>query len=136
MADRNDFNRNVIEEFRANNGVVKMLEGSNVLLLHHTGVKSGTERVNPLVFLPDGDNYVIFASKAGAPTSPDWYHNLTANPRTTVEVGAGTKLVSARVAEGEERERLWTRQKEVAPQFAGYESKTDRTIPVVVLEPV
>jgi deazaflavin-dependent oxidoreductase (nitroreductase family) len=137
MTDVNDFNRNVIEEFRANDGVLSgMMEGSNVLLLHHTGAKSGIERVNPVVYLPDGDSYAIFASKGGGPTSPDWYHNLTANPHTTVEVGAETKTVSARVAEGEERERLWTKQKEVAPQFAEYESKTDRVIPVVVLEPV
>ncbi len=105
------------------------------MLLHHKGAKSGTERVNPLVYLREGDKYVIFASKAGAPTSPDWYHNLRANPDTTVEVGIQTIPVTARVAEGEEREQLWSKQKEVAPQFAEYEAKTDRVIPVVVLEP-
>jgi deazaflavin-dependent oxidoreductase (nitroreductase family) len=136
MSDVNDWNRNVIEEFRTNDGVVGgMFEGATLLLLHHTGAKSGTERVNPLVYLRDGDKYVIFASKAGAPTSPDWYHNLRANPDTTVEVGIQTIPVTARVAEGDERERLWSKQKEVAPQFAEYESKTDRVIPVVVLEP-
>jgi deazaflavin-dependent oxidoreductase (nitroreductase family) len=136
MTDVNDWNRNVIEEFRTNDGVVGgMFEGANLLLLHHTGAKSGTERVNPLVYLRDGDTYVIFASKAGAPTSPDWYHNLRANPDTTVEVGIQTIPVTARVAEGDERERLWSKQKEVAPQFAEYESKTDRVIPVVLLEP-
>jgi deazaflavin-dependent oxidoreductase (nitroreductase family) len=82
----------------------------------------------------DGDNLVIFASKAGAPTHPDWYHNLVANPEVTVEVGAGTVPVRARVADGDERERLWSRQIEVMPGFAEYQSKTDRTIPVVVLE--
>ena len=136
MSDVNDWNRNVIEEFRTNDGVVGgMFEGATLLLLHHTGAKSGTERVNPLVYLRDGDTYVIFASKAGAPNSPDWYHNLRANPDTTIEVGSQSIPVKARVAEGDERERLWSAQKEVAPQFAEYESKTDRVIPVVVLEP-
>ena len=136
MTDTNDWNRGVIDEFRANDGVVGgMFDGMNLLLLHHTGAKSGTERINPLVYLRDGDKYVIFASKAGAPTSPDWYHNVRANPNTTIEVGIQSIPVTARVAEGDERERLWSAQKEVAPQFAEYESKTDRVIPVVVLEP-
>ena len=136
MSDTNDWNRGVIDEFHANDGVVGgMFEGMNLLLLHHTGAKSGTERVNPLVYMRDGDNYVIFASKAGAPTSPDWYHNLRANPNATIEVGVQSIPVTARVAEDEERERLWSAQKAVAPQFAEYESKTDRVIPVVVLEP-
>lgn len=136
MTDTNDWNLGVIDEFRANDGVLGgMFEGMSLLLLHHTGAKTGTERVNPLVYLPDGDNYVIFASKAGAPTSPDWYHNIRANPNTTIEVGTESIPVTARVAEGDERERLWSTQKEVAPQFAEYESKTDRAIPVVVLEP-
>jgi deazaflavin-dependent oxidoreductase (nitroreductase family) len=136
MSDVNDWNRNVIEEFRTNDGVVGgMFEGATLLLLHHTGAKSGTERVNPLVYMRDGDTYVIFASKAGAPTSPDWYHNLRANPDTTIEVGIQTIAVKASVAEGDERERLWSAQKEIATQFAEYESKTDRVIPVVVLEP-
>ena len=136
MSDMNDWNRNVIEEFRTNDGVVGgMFEGATLLLLHHTGAKSGTERVNPLVYLRDGDTYVIFASKAGAPNSPDWYHNLRANPDTTIEVGSESIPVKARVAEGDERERLWSAQKEIAPQFAEYETKTDRVIPVVVLEP-
>jgi deazaflavin-dependent oxidoreductase (nitroreductase family) len=136
VTDRNDWNRGVIDEFRTNDGVVGgMFEGMNLLLLHHTGAKSGTERVNPLVYLRDGNNYVIFASKAGAPTSPDWYHNLRANPSTTIEVGVQSIPVTARVAEGDERERLFSAQKQAAPQFAEYESKTDRVIPVVVLEP-
>ena len=136
MTDRNDWNRGVIDEFRTNDGVVGgMFEGMSLLLLHHTGAKSGTERVNPLVYLRDGNNYVIFASKAGAPTSPDWYHNLRANPSTTIEVGVQSIPVTARVAEGDERERLFSAQKQAAPQFAEYESKTDRVIPVVVLEP-
>jgi deazaflavin-dependent oxidoreductase (nitroreductase family) len=137
VSERDDWNRKVIEEFRTNDGVVGgMFEGASLLLLHHKGAKSGTERVNPLVYHRDDDKYVIFASKAGAPTSPDWFHNLVANPDTTIEVGIQTIPVRARVAEGEERERLWTTQKEKAPQFAEYEAKTDRVIPVVVLDPV
>ncbi|MGH9133370.1 MAG: nitroreductase family deazaflavin-dependent oxidoreductase [Ilumatobacteraceae bacterium] len=135
MTDSNDFNRQVIDEFRANGGKAGgMFEGTPLLLLHHTGAKSGSARINPLVYLRDGDDYVIFASKAGAPTSPDWYHNLRANPNTTIEVGSESLAVTARVADGDERERLWSTQKSVAPQFAEYESKTDRAIPVVVLE--
>jgi deazaflavin-dependent oxidoreductase (nitroreductase family) len=136
VTDRDEWNRGVIDEFRTNDGVVGgMFEGMTLLLLHHTGAKSGTERVNPLVYMRDGTNYVIFASKAGAPTSPDWYHNLRANPSTTIEVGVQSIPVTARVAEGDERERLFSAQKQAAPQFAEYESKTDRVIPVVVLEP-
>jgi deazaflavin-dependent oxidoreductase (nitroreductase family) len=136
VTDRDEWNRGVIDEFRTNDGVVGgMFEGMSLLLLHHTGAKSGTERVNPLVYMRDGTNYVIFASKAGAPTSPDWYHNLRANPSTTIEVGVQSIPVTARVAEGDERERLFSAQKQAAPQFAEYEAKTDRVIPVVVLEP-
>jgi deazaflavin-dependent oxidoreductase (nitroreductase family) len=137
MADRNDWNTKIIEEFRANNGVVGgPFEGTPLLLLHHIGAKSGTERVNPVAYQPVGDGYAIFASKAGAPTNPDWYHNLRANPEVTIEVGSETRRVRARVAEGEERDRIWSKQKENSPGFAEYEQKTDRVIPVVVLEPV
>jgi deazaflavin-dependent oxidoreductase (nitroreductase family) len=126
----------VVDEFHANDGVVGgMFDGMTLLLLHHTGAKSGSERINPLVYRRDGDNYVIFASKGGAPTSPDWYHNLRANPNATIEAGTETFSVKARVADSEERDRLWEAQKKDAPQFAEYESKTDRVIPVVVLEP-
>jgi deazaflavin-dependent oxidoreductase (nitroreductase family) len=105
------------------------------LLLHHKGAKSGQVRVNPLAFLQVAPNsYAIFASKAGAPTNPDWYHNLLANPDATVELGTETFPVRARVAHGEERDRIWTRQKERAPGFAEYEKKTTRQIPVVILE--
>jgi deazaflavin-dependent oxidoreductase (nitroreductase family) len=136
VTDRDEWNRGVIDEFRTNDGVVGgMFEGMTLLLLHHTGAKSGTERVNPLVYMRDGTNYVIFASKAGAPTSPDWYHNLRANPNATIEVGVQSFPVTARVADGDERERLFSAQKQAAPQFAEYEAKTDRVIPVVVLEP-
>jgi deazaflavin-dependent oxidoreductase (nitroreductase family) len=136
MAEMNDWNKQVIDEFRANGGKVGgQFEGAPLLLLHTTGAKSGQARINPVMYLADGDNYVVFASKGGAPTSPDWYHNLVANPRASIEVGDMTIKVVARVAEGEEREPLFSRQKELYPGFAEYEAKTTRQIPVVVLEP-
>ena len=123
MSDVKDFNTQMIEEFRANHGQLGgPFAGGTMLLLHHNGAKSGTERVNPLAYQPLDQGYAIFASKAGAPTNPDWYYNLKAHPDTTVEVGDDTVLVRARVAEGDE------------PAFAGYEEKTDRQIPVIVLE--
>ena len=135
MADANDWNTKVIEEFRANEGRVGgQFEGAPLLLLHTTGAKSGVERVNPVMYQADGDRLAVFASKAGAPTNPDWYHNLRANPTATVEVGTETVQVVAREAEGEERDRIWARQKERFPGFADYEEKTTRQIPVVVLE--
>jgi len=132
----NDFNRQIIEEFRANDGkVAGNFEGAPMLLLHTKGAKTGAERVNPVVYQRDGDRYVIFGSKAGADTNPDWYHNLLAHPETSVEVGSETVPVVARVAEGEERDRLWSRQKELMPGVGDYERKTSRPIPVIVLEP-
>lgn len=130
-----DFNAAIIEEFRANGGKVGGgFEGAPMLLLHHTGAKSGTVRVTPLVYLPDGDNWVIFASKAGAPTNPDWFHNLKANPETEIEVGAETVPVRVRIAEGEERDGLFNEQKARMPGFAEYEARAGRVIPVLVLE--
>jgi deazaflavin-dependent oxidoreductase (nitroreductase family) len=132
-----DFNAKVIEEFHANEGRVGgMFEGAPLLLLHHTGAKTGTSRINPLVYLPDGDRYVIFASKAGAPTNPDWYHNLKAHPDVKIEVGPETIDVRVGEATGEERERLLSTQIEHMPQFAEYvDSAGDRQIPVIVLTP-
>ena len=131
-----DWNTQIIEEFRANGGKVGgQFEGAPLLLLHSTGAKSGQARVNPMMYQADGDNFAVFASKAGAPTNPDWYHNLVANPQASVEVGDSTVNVIARIAEGEDRDRLWSRQKELYPGFADYEAKTTREIPVVVLEP-
>jgi deazaflavin-dependent oxidoreductase (nitroreductase family) len=136
MADRNDWNSSVIEEFRGNAGKVGgPFEGMPMLLLHHRGAKSGTVRVNPLAYRRDGSNYVIFGSKGGAPTNPDWFHNLLANPEVSVEVGTDSVPVVARVASGSERERLWSLQKAERPGFADYESRTTREIPVIVLEP-
>jgi deazaflavin-dependent oxidoreductase (nitroreductase family) len=135
MPDANDFNTRIIEEFRANEGRVGgPFEGAPLLLLHTTGARSGVERVSPVMYQADGDALAVFASKAGAPDNPDWYHNLRANPAATVEVGTETVQVVAREAEGEERDRIWTRQKERFPGFADYEQKTTRQIPVVVLE--
>ncbi len=130
-----DFNSAIIEEFRSHGGKVGgPFEGAPLLLLTSTGAKSGESRTTPVMYLPDGERMVIFASKAGAPTNPSWYHNLLAKPDATVEVGTETIDVAARVASGEERERLFSRQAERYPQFADYAQKTTRQIPVVVLE--
>jgi deazaflavin-dependent oxidoreductase (nitroreductase family) len=134
-SEMNDWNQQIIAEFRANAGKVGgPFEGAPMVLVQHKGARTGTERTTPLMYLPDGDDIVIFASKAGAPDNPDWYHNLLANPETTAELGTETVAVRARVAQGDERDDLWTRQKQAYPQFQGYEDATDRVIPVVVLE--
>jgi len=133
-----NWNDKIIEECRTSEGRVGgPFQGLPILLLHHRGARSGGERGNPLAYQALGDGgWAIFASKGGAPTNPDWYHNLVANPRTKVEVGTQTFEVSARVAEGEERERIWGKQKVDWPGFAGYERATTRRIPVVILEKV
>jgi deazaflavin-dependent oxidoreductase (nitroreductase family) len=134
--DVNEMNRSIIAEFRENAGKVGgRFEAASILLLHSTGAKSGAERINPLAYQPVGDAHVVFASKAGAPTNPDWYHNLVANPDSSIEVGTETIEVRARVAAGDEREQIWSTQKQNNAVFAGYESKAgNRTIPVVILE--
>ncbi|MCA1726594.1 MAG: nitroreductase family deazaflavin-dependent oxidoreductase [Actinobacteria bacterium] len=130
-----DWNANIIEEFRANEGRVGgPFEGRGMLLLHHTGAKTGTVRVNPLAYHPVGDAFAIMASKGGADTNPDWYHNLRANPQAKIEVGTETFDVIARETQGEERDRIWTEVKEATPGFAEYEERTPRVIPVFVLE--
>ena len=131
MTDRN---APVIEEFRANGGKVAAFATQPLLLLTHRGAKSGIERTNPLAYFRDGDRYVIVASKGGAPTNPDWYHNLLANPTATVEVGTERLDVTARPAVGEERERLWEMITGRNRWFSTYQRKTPRTIPVIVLE--
>lgn len=131
-----DWNAKIIEEFRANEGKVGgQFEGAPLLLLHSTGAKSGKERVNPVMYQAAGEAYAVFASKGGAPDNPDWYHNLAANPDATIEVGTETVEVTARVLDDDEREPIWTRQKQDYPGFADYERATDRTIPVILLEP-
>ncbi len=135
MAEPNDWNRKIIEEFHANKGKVGgPFEGAPLLLLTTTGAKSGQQRTTPLVYMPDGDRMIIFASKAGAPTNPDWYHNLVAHPQVTVEVGTETLNVTAVVITGEERDRLYAKQAAINPGFAEYETKTTRKIPVIALE--
>jgi deazaflavin-dependent oxidoreductase (nitroreductase family) len=137
MADSNDFNGKIIEEFRANGGRVGgPFQGVDVLLLHHTGARTGTERVNPLSYQSVGEAYAVFASRAGAPTNPDWYHNLVAHPRVRAEIGTETVELNARVADTQTREPIWTAQKSAYPGFADYERKTARQIPVVILEPL
>lgn len=133
-----DWNKNIISEFRENEGKVGgMFEGAPLLLLHHKGAKSGTDRVSPLMYQPIEGGYAVFASKGGADTNPDWFHNLKANPVTKVEVGTEVVEVKARVAEGAEHDQIWSAQKMRYPTFARYEEKTARDrIPVVVLDPV
>jgi deazaflavin-dependent oxidoreductase (nitroreductase family) len=129
-----DFNQKIIAEFRANGGKVGgQFDGAPMILLHHQGAKTGTERVNPLMYRPVGEDFVIFASKAGAPTNPDWYHNVVAHPETTVEVGTDTVAVVAREAKGDERTEIWEAQKKEYPGFADYEAATSRQIPVIIL---
>jgi deazaflavin-dependent oxidoreductase (nitroreductase family) len=136
MTDWNDFNRQVIEEFRANDGVVGgTFAGAPMILVNHRGAKSRTPYTAPLVYTRDGENYVIIASKGGAPEDPQWFHNLQAHPDVTIEVGADTFEVRARVAEGEERARLYRAQADLMPNFDEYAKATTREIPVVVLEP-
>jgi deazaflavin-dependent oxidoreductase (nitroreductase family) len=135
VSDMSDFNRAIIEEFRSNEGRVGgPFEGAPVLLLTTTGARSGERRTTPVMYLPDGERMVIFASKGGAPTNPAWYHNLLASPHATVEVGPETLDVNAVVTSGEERARLFGRQSERFPQFADYAQKTTREIPVLALE--
>lgn len=134
MTDANDWNTKVIEEFRSNAGKVGgQFEGSPMLLLTTTGAKSGQKRVNPMMYLDEGDQLYVFASKAGAPTNPDWYHNLVAHPEVTVELGADTLQATASVVEGAERDRVYAEQASRYPGFAEYQEKTDRVIPVVAL---
>jgi deazaflavin-dependent oxidoreductase (nitroreductase family) len=138
LDDVKDHNRRIIGEFRANGGQVGgPFEGAPLLLLHTTGAKSGAERVNPMMYRDLGDGRLaVFASKAGADSNPDWYHNLVANPDVVAEIGTGTRSFRARTASTEEREPIWSAQKRDYPGFAGYETGTDRVIPVVILAPV
>jgi deazaflavin-dependent oxidoreductase (nitroreductase family) len=131
-----DFDAKLIDEFRADQGRVGgAFDGTPLLVLHHTGAKSGKHRINPLVYLGDDRRYVVIASNGGASASPHWYHNLRAQPNVTIEVGAQTIDVVASEATGEERERLFRAQVERYPQLAEYERKVDRVIPVIVLTP-
>lgn len=134
MSEMRDWNNRIIEEFRANGGRVGgQFEGVPMLLLHTTGARSGEERVNPMMFLDlDGHRYV-FASKAGADTHPDWYHNLVAHPGVTVEAGTDTYPATAVPVAGADRDRVYAEQARRYPGFAEYQQKTTRVIPVVEL---
>jgi deazaflavin-dependent oxidoreductase (nitroreductase family) len=133
-----DINAKIVDEYRANGGSLGgMFAGSDLLILHHTGAKTGTPRVSPLAYQVIGGSYAIFASRAGSPANPDWFHNVVANPDTMIEIGTQTLPVRARVAEPAERDVIWERQKKRVPQFAEYERKAaPRKIPVIVLDPV
>ena len=134
MTDQNDYNRKLIEEFRANrNKAGKAFEGRPLLLLTTTGARSGQRRTTPMMYIPYGDRLLVIASNVGAPTHPAWYHNLVAHPEVTVEVGTETFNATAAVTEGSERQQLWSRIVELYPFFAEHQAKTPRQIPVIAL---
>lgn len=132
MSTPGNYNQQVIEQFRANGG--KVGDNNRLLLLITTGAKSGQQRVSPVAYSTDGDHLIVIASKGGAPTNPDWYFNLIANPIVTVELGTETFQARATAAQGAERERLYAQHAELMPGFAEYQQKTTREIPVIILE--
>jgi deazaflavin-dependent oxidoreductase (nitroreductase family) len=133
-----DFDTKIVDEYRANGGKLGgMFAGADLLLLHHTGAKSGVRRVSPLAYQRIGESFAVFGSRAGSAANPDWLYNIVAHPDTTIEIGTKTVPVVARVAEPAERDVIWDRQKRRVPQFAEYEKKAaPRKIPVIVLDPV
>lgn len=134
VPDQSERNRRIIEEFRANRGRVSgRFDGAHMLLLTTSGAKSGRRYTTPLMYLPDGDRMLVFASHGGAPTSPAWYHNMVASGGATVEVGSETFDVTAAVLSGDERDRLYAIQAGLYSAFADYQAKTSRRIPVVAL---
>lgn len=136
MSTAEDYNTQIVAEFRANHGKVGgNFEGAPLLLLHSTGARTGRKFVKPMMYLRDGDRYLVFASKGGAPENPAWYHNLVAHPEVEIEVGDETIPVRAEVLTGEERDRKYAEQAALYPGFADYQKKTDRVIPVVALVP-
>jgi deazaflavin-dependent oxidoreductase (nitroreductase family) len=131
-----EYNAKIIAEFRASRGRVGgTWEETPLLLLHHTGAKSGASRVNPVAYLRDGSRYLVWAANGGAPNHPDWYRNLIARPNTRIEVGSDTIAVVAEEATGEERERLFARAGERYPQLVEVARSTDRVISMIVLTP-
>ena len=129
-----DWNAKIIEEFRENDGRVGgFFEDKTVLILHNTGARSGLARVTPLVYRQEGDRFFIFATKGGSDTHPDWYHNLTANPEVSVEIGADNATAVAVEIAGDERDAIYARAADAIPQFADYQAGTDRVIPVIEL---
>ena len=134
MTNQNDRNSGIIEEFRKNGGNVGgNFSGRPLLLLNTRGAKSGQARTVPVMYLADGDRWLVFASRGGAPRNPDWFHNLVANPDITIEVGTETIEAHADVAGAEERDTLYAKQVSLYPQFGEYQQKTTRKIPVVIL---
>lgn len=134
MPEVEDYNAKVVAEFRANHGKVGgNFAGAPLLLLHTRGARTGAERVSPMMYLRDGDRYLVFASKAGADTHPDWYHNLVAGPDVEIEVGDETIPVHSQELKGAERDEKYAEQAALYPGFAAYEAKTDRVIPVLAL---
>src|SRR5262245_38373260 len=135
MADQNEYNRQLIEQFRANRDADgSAFEGRPLLLLTTTGARSGRPHIAPMMYIPDGDRLLVIASNAGAPSHPDWYRNLVAHPQVTVEVGKETYTATAKVLEGAEHERLWNKVVELYPFFAQHQAKISRQIPVIALE--
>ncbi|WP_433888006.1 nitroreductase family deazaflavin-dependent oxidoreductase [Streptomyces sp. CA-111067] len=134
MSEAEDYNAQIVAEFRANHGKVGgNFEGAPLLLLHNKGARSGQVRVKPMMYLPDGDRYLVFASKGGADENPAWYHNLVAHPDVEIEVGDETVAVRAEEVTGAERDRKYAEQAALYPGFAAYEAKTSRVIPVIAL---
>ncbi len=128
------FNTHVISDFRAHEGRVSgNFEGAPILLLHTTGAHSGAERINPMMYLEEGGRIFVFASKGGADTHPDWFHNLVAHPSVSVERGTETYRATAKPLLGEERDRIYALQATRYPGFGEYQAKTSRVIPVVEL---
>ncbi len=134
MSNGNNWNKSTIDEFRANSGKVGgLFAGKTLLLLHTIGAKSEQERINPVAYVTDGDRLVIIASKGGALTHPDWYHNLLANPLVTIEVGTEQFQARAAIVSEPERTRLYNQMVKMMPAFAEYQRKTTRVIPVITL---
>ncbi len=137
MNEWNDRNKRIIDEFRANRGKVGgAFQGRSLLLLHTKGTRSGQERINPVLYIKDDDRWVVTAHKGGAPTNPDWYYNLLANPLVTVEVGTETFQARAQVVQEPDCSRLYDKLAEMLHSFEEYRYKTNRHIPVIVLTPV
>jgi deazaflavin-dependent oxidoreductase (nitroreductase family) len=131
-----DWNAGIITEFRKNHGKVGgMFEGSPLLLISHTGRRTRKIRINPVMYLKDGDRYLVFGSKGGADTHPDWYHNLKAHPDVQIEVGDQKIDVKAEEIKGAERDKLYAKQASLYPQFAQYQKKTKRIIPIIAFTP-
>jgi deazaflavin-dependent oxidoreductase (nitroreductase family) len=131
-----DWNKGIIDEFHKNHGKVGgQFEGAPILLIHHTGARTGKVRINPVMYLKDGDRFLVFSSKGGAPSNPDWYYNLKAHPDVQIEVGDATISVHTEEIKGPERDRLYAKQASLYPNFGEYQRQTKRIIPVMAFTP-